>query len=1195
MAVGRLKTRLVSSQPRMGFLKIKNFTEPLRLNCNRGGRMLSGSPAQPRRLARLNSNSGPRPLRCMGEQRASYISTSSNHSVTVCGDYLCGKHLSGLMSIDPQVIPSCPLVFDKPGCLNGCNGEHTNSDDREPDASRPPEREPDRIAGEHFHNVTPGVFVALVFMFRVDVPHVTLLVFRGAEIVSERRYNRQQTVDLIDRLVQLGLGEEIPGSVAFLNGINGEATNSDDIDMSVLFDTRVSHPSRDLEISSIVSGPRRNRADSVRSWIPVISRTKKKDSVDELPRPSPKPKVQEPVKTQFRSFKSALEQTSPVTHKAKTGAHERVAQNKRLAREAETTRHSANPGKGGKTLHGPTPEMLQMAQEFELKNLLPDQSDHVTDDSTPKHRPAQVITTYYVPDEFGEWFYDGDEYYTVPFGPPVPDITMCRDQGPGWVKVSSWAEMNKTQVVLVPAFSSVTVDGYYRRDQNGVDQHFAERTYRVCEPFLRLCRKQLPSSVVDESLLKGCCALATRSLVPDSWGESTVEFYIAVIHRRGSTLMGKSSFMEKVANNGCIVATGDFGRVDETVKLGVDMNLFTPLYVEDIECAHVEFEVRDDFRVLKDTGNVVADNGRIMFTAPGVLPKKRGITKMFSCRGKYQDGFVEYADSANNMNQGLKRLIGARVNEDLYRRNACLLGAVMAQHSSPMCAGAVKDMYEELNNGRYGGPGDKPDDPLTPTRTFIAKSIHQVVAGCNRTTIQKFLDKTRTAGSWLYYKIYEQILTAAHPLISRDAAANIVHVKRKLRREYVNGRRLHTDDDLMVTRMQACIKRELAKFGKPPRLFVQYGAGAMYANELPEFVKLCIDGLHVFHENGRTMAMYLMSKPRDGKMDELFKNLKEAMAVPNFIQVIIFSDDSCVAGRDSEGSFGLNVDISANDSSQDVPAFLSVFEAMHNFHGARAEGLIRQCMLPLDIVNPQNKDERVRILFRGPIEGSGTILTAILNFFANACNYLGAFHLWAHGTDIKTAIVKGAEIVGHQVTLEPWGESGVCLNKAQFLKRSPVQIDGKWVTQVNLGCILRSLGSVDDELVATQLGWPQSKFLASTMAQRMEAFFSAVIGGWVNESSNSIMDALRERFSSSFTEVIEHDSLKNVFTEDRVVRNGKSDDGLFNRYGLNQDEIDEAVSLIKNLQLGMHVSCAAFAKIYHVDYGVPLPLGMTVN
>jgi hypothetical protein len=670
--------------------------------------------------------------------------------------------------------------------------------------------------------------------------------------------------------------------------------------------------------------------------------------------------------------------------------------------------------------------------------------------------------------------------------------------------------------------------------------------------------------------------------------------------------------MERVMDNGHVVACGDFGRIDTTVELGIDVNIYTILWEEDIDCDLPEYPIRDDYNVRADPLLAAGGQGRqhrIRLRTYRDQPRRRGRNRFFSLRGRNQAPFVAYSNTANNMNHGLKRLLGARDDESEYRNNALKLGHSIFVELSYTTERI--SAYRALLGQRFPDFGSPEGRLWKGAREFVATGVKELVNECDRSGIQRFLDAGKNSSHWAYYTVYDQLLTFMQPYISRSACADIPHVKKALRQQYVNGLRLHTDDDIMVRKMQCCIKRELAKFGKAPRLFVQYGAGAMYANELPEFIKLCIDGLHLFTNNGKTLAMYIAGKPKSDTLQKLFQMLKDAMVIPNFMQVIIFSDDSCVSGSDVNRSWGFNVDISSNDSSQDVPAFYAVYSSMANFHEGKARGLIDQCLQPMEIPNPEFPDEKITIKFDGPFEGSGTVLTTILNHYASAMNYLACFYLWTNGVDVETSIMEGAQLCGHVVTCEKWGSSGTEIHKVQFLKRSPVEINGQLIPQINLGCVLRSLGSVEDELSAKQLGVSQSMFTSMSNNDRMQRFFSSVIEGWKNETGNSILNALRERFnSSSSAEVVEinkHDSLKHVFSPNNeeskeqagfANSNGSfsesSDAGLFLRYGLNSDEISELVSLIKNIQLGMHVSCDALAKIYHVDYGMPLPVGMTV-
>lgn len=1001
--------------------------------------------------------------------------------------------------------------------LNGHNGEVTNGDD----------------VAELINSVSCGNGVRLDFILTNSGDSRNRRWIRITYLGVQRFYNRDSVTEFCAFMAFLEGYEEVPGGVAFLNGLNGEATNSDDVTINQGCVDRVSNHKLDTQVCDVVDSK------------PLVNRL--------------------------------------------SSARDRMAQKLRLEKEAKTTRFSKNPGSSKKNVKFGPPDNVVSVLDLE-KKLMMKEPPVITPSGECKVDPPieeekPVDTLYVIPQDLNSLFYDGENYHKEPFGPIWAGGNLCKDCGPGWVLSSSSASKNRKPVSRTPCLSTTNVEGYYRRDGTGLNTFYPEQTFVVVEPLLAVLRKNLPAANIDESLANACIALAGKTSVPDDMQASTVAFYLCIIHRKGTVVKGTTGLLERITNNGSIIGCGDFGRIDETVKLGVELNLNSALFEHDVECEETPYVCRDDYLILDPTHThtTVEEPRRVRFNPVRVHPKRRGRTRFFSFRGRGQPTFVEYSDSANNLNQGLKRLLGARDGELVHRQNAIRLGHKLCSLYKGPHNSDVRSMYKKLLGARDGPVnGDQLHDDV---RRYVAENVKTILDECGRTKIQRVLDTVMTGSSWLYYSIYHDILTTFQPLMSREAAANIVHVKRALRREYVNSRRLHTDEDIMVNRMQACIKRELAKFGKVPRLFVSYDAGAMYANELPEFVKMCIDGMHIFNYMGKTMALYIMAKPRDGVMSALFTKLKEGMSTPGFLQVIIFSDDSCISGCD-DTSFGYNVDISSNDSSQDIPAFLAAYLSLRKFHKRRAEGLVSQCLLPVAIVNPEDSRDKIAVQFEGPYEGSGTVLTTILNHFASVMIYLSVFKLWADGMAVHEAIPVGAGIIGHVVTLEPWGLDRVTLEKAQFLKRSPVCIGGVWQPQVNLGCILRSMGSVDDELDAVKLGVSQSEFLAMTMDQRMTRFFSAVVAGWCHESDNSILAALRKRFNPSNAEImVKHDSLSFIGDETIV---GFSDDGLYNRYNLTASEIQEAVILISNIQLGKHVSCDAFSKIYAVDYGLPL-------
>jgi hypothetical protein len=126
----------------------------------------------------------------------------------------------------------------------------------------------------------------------------------------------------------------------------------------------------------------------------------------------------------------------------------------------------------------------------------------------------------------------------------------------------------------------------------------------------------------------------------------------------------------------------------------------------------------------------------------------------------------------------------------------------------------------------------------------------------------------------------------------------------------------------------------------------------MYANELPEYVKMCLDGHHHISCGAFDFDVFVMAKPKTGILDDIFNQMYRQLELVNSVFIMIYSDDQVYGGNVHGFSFLYNVDISSNDSSQDKPAFLFCALAMACFNPAGAIGLIKQCRLPIRVCNP---------------------------------------------------------------------------------------------------------------------------------------------------------------------------------------------------------------------------------------------------
>jgi hypothetical protein len=641
------------------------------------------------------------------------------------------------------------------------------------------------------------------------------------------------------------------------------------------------------------------------------------------------------------------------------------------------------------------------------------------------------------------------------------------------------------------------------------------------------------------------------------------------------------------------------------------------------------------------------------------LPPNKFRTAYTNFVGLNTPEFVEYACNAQNLTSGLKRMLAARDGEEHYRWHANKFATRLVDYEKSLIWPIVDHETLDLANAAVSGREYADECPVAPNDNlclvnefevqddcfdFMVRQAHVTLERVRRTTVQAAVDSLKTSAHWLYYRGFDLYLSLLEPVLGRECAADIQHVKRKLRQAYVQGVAHHDNENIMVRRLNAAVKRELAKHGKPARLYVSYDAGCMYANELPEYVKMCLDGHHHISCGAFDFDIFVMAKPKTGILDDIFNQMYRQLELVNSVFIMIYSDDQVYGGNVHGFSFLYNVDISSNDSSQDKPAFLFCALAMACFNPAGSIGLIKQCRLPIRVCNPADKDSHFDIHFKGPFEGSGSVLTTILNhsgslLAAFAFCYLLSVYASQDELVLQQCIKRAFAYVGHSVTIDSCIVDGsIIFEKLQFLKHSPVRMVSRsgsflrWGAMQNLACIFRSLGTTWDSLTSRKLGVSQSLFDKMTDDQRLDVMCWQVVQGLCNEPESAVKTALWERFeprkesNATWYEWLLGGSVGRLAkmwlgvggtngTEHSLkTATGYSSEGVTNssvffgacsahnhsawevadvhsicvRYGMDVCELDELTELIHRVRSGTVVACSALSKMYHVDYSVPL-------
>jgi len=681
----------------------------------------------------------------------------------------------------------------------------------------------------------------------------------------------------------------------------------------------------------------------------------------------------------------------------------------------------------------------------------------------------------------------------------------------------------------------------------------------------------------------------------------------------------------------CSVDVFDPQESDCTRHAGLNAVYFAPYKIEGIECEVPDnYEFKQTYHVKMIGGEICADwfgdNKVYPHFYKGKLPEER--SKYYqSCYLSFSGKggkFVYYDVSANNACKASQRLLAARENEWVKYTNQlellymlCEAGLINSAVVNTLrirfvarknCFGAIvgKHHTNYLTDGRVDEETHdvifKNEFRTSLVQRHIVNHIGRYLQRINRSKLQEVVDTMHNASRWVYYQSYLQACVVMEPFIGRSIAGNIPHIKRQLRMDYVNGVQLHDDADTMVRRLKGHVKKEIAKVGKVPRIYVSYEAGCMYANELPEFYKMCVQ--HEMHfEKGSLhkradVIIWVVSKYYDDTLDQVMRKLIGATVTPDTIYVCISSDDSCYGGNVDGHIIGLNVDIKSNDASCNGLGFSICGTALAHFNEARSVGLIKQCMMPITIDNPNDPGSKMVIKFDSAFEGSGTSLTRILNDGSNfSIAVAGLTYHSIFSCNFQLAVKEGAAIVGHDVTIDSWCDDDLPIyEKIQFLKRSPVMCtDGEWHAFLNYGCIFRSLGKVEGDMEPKQLGVSSQEFAALPIVDRMERFIGAVVRGHKHEPSTRILSALRERFCKGSTTITREFMASGVsitpYSSDEPSDQPSTleavEESFCRRYDITAVDVSELCDHIRLIQLGEDSVTEAVSRFYYVDYGLP--------
>jgi hypothetical protein len=372
---------------------------------------------------------------------------------------------------------------------------------------------------------------------------------------------------------------------------------------------------------------------------------------------------------------------------------------------------------------------------------------------------------------------------------------------------------------------------------------------------------------------------------------------------------------------------------------------------------------------------------------------------------------------------------------------------------------------------------------------------------------------------------------------------------------------------------------EWGRWGKYPRLFLNLGyKSSLVAGFILSALKHCF--LH------NTMESEFVDSPDPKRLKSVFHRLIDVKT----LYFAFFSDDSSVAIKCIDGTFRANVDIAGCDASHTEVIFNILRQIARNtiFESQIAKA-IGQCTLPL-FLSSYGKFivDFVILRPRMPVLYTGSVLTTVINNIANMLIFLSIRSYVMRGdvirpnlrvSDCAEIVRLAAEDVGYIVTVDECRK----IEELQFLKHSPCMSNAGWTPVLNVGVILRLMGSCFGDLPGTK---------NETLEQRAYAWNYQVVKSLVHAGDYQFTRTLRERFSvdpvvsQRTLQVAKRRIEKMDLYKTRSAVDDVYDASVMARYNLNASDMDELCNCLKGDFFGITIDCHASRVILMKDYGL---------
>jgi hypothetical protein len=551
------------------------------------------------------------------------------------------------------------------------------------------------------------------------------------------------------------------------------------------------------------------------------------------------------------------------------------------------------------------------------------------------------------------------------------------------------------------------------------------------------------------------------------------------------------------------------------------------------------------------------------------------------CALKGHKAFKLLDNTPNNLARGMYRIYQARQPENgsdakLRQNQASLLAYLDYPRITRLVSNSPQLAMELVDEAKAR---------MTPIQEVVARSIaavpsHLVQGHSFLIPLFKFMLLLLT---FLYYPL--SLLDAGFARLNQVLRP---HDKKKLYQSWFQKLLYlgsNSYSQIILETIKVKNKIELSKPGKHIRLYVTYGMAYMNASFIYVFLKKLCATVYDLKDLNLPFPVRIqihMSLDTSSSLDPFYEGL----------QIHIYSDDMAFMFRRGLFTFKGDIDIASCDAGNTFSIFGVLFYVIDALgFGALIQNNFRVLRQPIVIENPLNKLARVyEFLKVRPVhlfQGSGCPETTMVNDLASytigvATAVRIAHHLQAglpiEDLDFPSAIFEAAAEVGHMVTVKECS----CMEETTFLKHSPMMSEqGHYVNVLNLGAILRSLGSYLGDLEAKSLNITTSAFRRLSAEARVELYIGSVVAGHVHEPASLIMDALRARFPAK-------SALKTRYFQSTHDRSHYSIplESFQRRYGGTDAEWHTLAEQIQALRFGEIRFAPIWDTIMAVDYGL---------